>query len=275
MWQARSLTVALALLCLAAAFAAHADEPAPERTSSWWSLWSWIDDLFGISFGGVSYGSGGSDRIVGSDKLVHQGRVISDVHRVELRGPIGLVVKQGAIEQLTLHTDDNIAGLIETTVSEGVLRIGVRPGANFRTRHAIGATVQLKDLSALTVLGPGDVTCDGLDTQSLDVTAGGSGEVRLDTLHSAVVAVLLQGSGAVRLSGSSAKQNYVIEGSGELDAEEFVGRAVAVRVKGSGNARIWATQSLWVEISGSGNVRYRGQAAVTSSVTGSGRLIHD
>jgi len=270
-----ALTVALALLCLAATPGAHADEPAAERTSSWWSLWSWIDDLFGLSFGGVSYGSGGSDRVIGSDKLVHQGRVIAGVQRIELRGPISLVIKQGEVEQLTLHTDDNIAGLIETPVSDGVLRIGVRPGASFRTRHAIGATVQLRGLSALTVAGPGAVTCDGLDADSLEVTAGGSGEVHIDTLHSAAIAVLLQGSGAVRLSGNSAKQNYVIDGSGELDADELVGRAVAVRVNGSGNARIWVTGSLSVDISGSGNVHYRGQPALTTSVHGSGKLIHD
>lgn len=275
MKRARSLTAALALLYLAAVSSARADETPTNRTSSWWSLWSWIDDLFGLSFGGVSYGSGESDRVIGSDKLVHQGRVISSVYRIELRGPIGLVIKQGGAEQLTLHTDDNIAGLIETTVNDGVLRIGVRPGASFRTRHAIGATVQLKDLNALTVVGPGEVSCDGLDTESLDVTAGGSGEVRIDTLHSAAITVLLQGSGAVRLSGNSAKQNYVIDGSGELDAEELVGRAVAVRLSGTGGAKIWATESLRVDISGSGDVRYRGQPALTSSVHGSGRLIHD
>lgn len=275
MKRARSLTVALALLCLAAVPDARADEPAAQRTSSWWSLWSWIDDLFGLSFGGVSYGNAGPDRVIGSDKLVHQGRVISGVRRIELGGPIGLVIKQGEVEQLTLHTDDNIAGLIETNVDDGVLRIGVRPGASFRTRHAIGATVQLRGLSGLSVVGPGEVTCDGLDAESLDVTAGGSGEVRIDTLRSAAITVLLQGSGAVRLSGNSARQNYVIDGSGELDADELVGRAVSVRVNGSGSAKIWATGSLLVDISGSGNVRYRGQPALTTALRGSGRLIHD
>jgi len=275
MKPARSLTVALVMLFLAALPGAHADEPGAQRTSSWWSLWSWIDDLFGASFGGVTYGSGESGRVIGSDQLVHQGRVIADVRRIELRGPIGLVIKQGGVEQLTLHTDDNIVGLIQTTVNDGVLRIGVRPGASFRTRHAIGATVQLTSLSAITVVGPGEVTCDGLDAESLDVTASGPGEVRIDTLHSAAITVLLQGSGAVRLSGNSARQSFVIDGSGELDAAELVGRAVAVRVNGSGTAKLWATQSLSVDIRGSGNVRYRGQPTLTSSLQGSGRLIHD
>jgi hypothetical protein len=97
----------------------------------------------------------------------------------------------------------------------------------------------------------------------------------MNTLHSAAIGVLLRGSGAVRLSGNSAKQNYVIDGSGELDADELVGRAVAVRVNGSGNARIWVTGTLVVDISGSGDVHYRGQPALTTSLHGSGKLIHD
>jgi len=275
MGRARTWAAALALLSLAALPVALGGEPAQERSSSWWSWRSWADDLFGSSFGGVSYGSGGPDRIAGSDRLVHEVRAVSGVRGIELSGPIDLVIKQDANEKLTLHTDDNIAPLIETKVQEGILRVGVRPGANFRTRHAIGVTVALAQLGALKVLGPGDVSCDGLDSDLLDITMGGSGEVRIDSMHAAATKVLLQGSGAVHLSGTSARQDYVIDGSGEVDADELVGRAVAVRVAGSGKARIWATESLSVDISGSGDVHYRGRPALSSSLHGSGHLVHD
>lgn len=275
MRRAGTLAAALALLSLAGSPAALGDEPARERSSSWWSWRSWADDLFGSSFGGVSYGTGGPDRIIGSDRLVHEVRAIAGVRGIELSGPIDLVVKQDLDEKLTLHTDDNIAPLIETQLQEGILRIGVRPGANFRTRHAIGATVALAQLGTLKVLGPGDVGCDGLDSSLLEITMAGPGEVRFDSMHVAATKVLLQGNGAVRLSGSSAKQDYVIDGSGEVDADELVGRAVAVRMAGSGRAKIWATESLSVAITGSGDVRYRGRPALATSLQGSGRLIHD
>jgi len=272
--RAASLAAALLLLCMAAAPGRCAENEATQQSSPWWSLWSWIDELFGLSLGGVTYGSGGADRVVGSDQLVHQVRPISGVSGIELRGPIELVIKQGTVESLTLHTDDNIAPLIETNVDNGLLHIGVRPGASFRTRHAIGTTVELVRLGALQILGPGDVNCDELDTDRIEISMGGAGEVRVESLHAAAVAVRLQGSGTVHLAGSAARQDYVVEGAGDIDAEELAGRAVVVRIAGSGKAKIWATQSLSVDIAGSGDVHYRGQPALTTSVHGTGKLIH-
>jgi putative autotransporter adhesin-like protein len=263
----------LVLLGALLASSGRAEEPAAEPSSSWWSWWKWGNGAFGLSLGGVSYG-GGADRVSGSDQLVHQVRAIAGVRAIELHGPISLVLKQGPAEKLTLHTDDNIAPLIETTVDDGLLRIGVRPGASFRTAHAIGATVELTGLARLKALGSGDVTCAQLNTDLLEITLRGPGGVRIDDLHTATLAVLLQGSGDVHLSGSAARQGYVVEGSGDVDAEELAGREVAVRVAGSGDVKVWATQSLSIEIAGSGDVHYHGQPALTKSVHGSGDIIH-
>jgi len=267
------LAGSLVMACVLLAASARADEPAAEHSSSWWSWWSWGNGPFGLTFGGVSYGNG-PDRVTGSDKLVHQVRTIAGVRAIELRGPIDVVLKQGPAQRLTLHTDDNIAPLIETAVDDGVLRIGVRPGASFRTGHAIGATVELAHLGSLKTLGSGDVTCAQFDTDLLELTVRGSGGVRIDDLHTGTVAVLLQGSGDVHLSGTAAQQGYVAEGSGDIDADELAGREVAVRVAGSGDVQVWATQTLSIEIAGSGDVHYRGQPALTKSVHGSGDIIH-
>jgi len=264
---------ALVLACAVLAVSARADEPSAEHSSSWWSWWSWGNGPFGLSFGGVSYGNG-ANRVSGSDQLVHQTRTISGVRAIELRGPIDIVLKQGSVEKLTLHTDDNIAPLIETAVDDGVLHIGVRPGASFHTGHAIGATVELTQLASLKALGSGDVTCAQFDTDLLEITVRGSGGVRIDDLRTGTVAVLLQGSGDVYLSGAAAKQGYVVEGSGDVDADELAGREVAVRVAGSGDVKVWASETLSIDIAGSGDVRYHGQPALTKSVHGSGEIIH-
>jgi hypothetical protein len=267
-----ALAVAAAALLLAPALAA---DPPPDQggKSSWWSWWSWGDGIFGINIGGVSYG-GGPHRLVGSDKLVHELRLITGAQAIELAGPINVVLKQGQVEKATLHTDDNIAALVQTSVEGGVLHIGIQPGASFRTKHPIGLTIELPKLSALRVLGSGDITCAQFDADVLEIDVRGSGDVHIDGLRAPAVAVLVQGSGNVQLSGSVPKQGFEIEGSGDVDAEELAGAAVAVRVTGSGDAKVWATESLQVQITGSGDVSYRGQPALTRSVTGSGSLTH-
>jgi hypothetical protein len=247
-----------------------AAEPAQE-SASWWSWWSWADGIFGLHFGGVSFGDG-AHPVTGSDKLVHQARSIAGVHAIELQGPIDIVLKQGQSEKLTLHTDDNIAPLIDTHVDAGVLHIGLQHGVGFRTKHAIGATVEITHLDSLKVLGSGDVTCAQLDTDLLEITVRGTGKVRIDSLQTGALAALIQGSGDLHVAGRAPRQGYVVEGSGDVDAEELAGRDVAVRVAGSGDVKVWATGTLAVDIAGSGDVHYHGQPALTQSIHGSGSL---
>ncbi len=262
----RTLCLAAAVLTMSGARA----EPPPAEHHGWWS---WSDGVFGFLFDGVSYGDG-PDRIVGSDKLVHDGRAIDGAHSIELRGPINIVLKQAATPKATVHTDDNIAPLIQTVVTNGVLRISVREGARFRARHPIGVTVELDHLDAIKVTGSGDVRCAQFATDLLELTVIGSGDVRFDALTAGAVAVLVKGSGDVALSGTAPQQGYVIEGSGDVDANELTGRNVAVRVAGSGDARVWATDNLTVEIAGSGDVSYHGNPVVKKTVRGSGEVTH-
>ena len=265
-----ALLLAVAIAALAAA-PVRAQTESSDHQSIWWS---WGDGNYGLTFGGVSYGSG-RDRVVGSDKLIHQVRPIAGVTGIEVRGPINVVLKQAPAEKLTVHTDDNLVDFIETTVSDGTLRIGVKEGASFRSRHRLGVTVEVPHLRAVRLMGSGDLTCADFETDLLELTIHGSGDARFDALRAGTVAVLIQGSGDVHLSGSTPKQGYVIEGSGDLDASELAGREVAVRINGSGDAHVWSTASLSVDINGSGDVRYRGRPTIRKSINGSGDLMAD
>jgi hypothetical protein len=192
-----------------------------------------------------------------------------------LRGPIDVVLRQGGTEKVTVHTDDNIAPLIETNVVDGILRIGVQQGAAFRTKHHLGITVDAKQISTIRLSGSGDLRCAGLDAELLELTLQGSGDVRIDNLKVPTLAVLLQGSGNVNLAGTAAKQGFVLEGSGDIEAGELGGRDVGVKLVGSGDARVWASDALTIELAGSGDVRYRGQPKLTKNQHGSGDIVHE
>lgn len=263
----RAVAILLAIV-LAAAGPVRA-EPEPADPHSGW--WSWLDGTFVVNMGGVSVGNG-HDRVVGSDKLVHQPRSIAGVRGIEVRGPINVVLRQAPAEKLTVHTDDNLTALIETTVTDGLLVIGVKEGASFRSRHPIGVSVEVPHLRSVKLMGSGDLTCADFESELLEITIHGSGDARFDALRAGTVAVLIQGSGDVRLSGTVPQQGYVIEGSGDVDARELAGREVAVRVNGSGNAHVWASDSLSVDLNGSGDVNYRGHPTVRKSINGSGDL---
>ena len=63
-----------------------------------------------------------------------------------------------------------------------------------------------------------------------------------------------------------------ISGSGNHDSPELKGRDVLINVSVSGEATVWATDTLSVDISGSDHVDYQGHPKVKRSVTGSGNV---
>ena len=46
-------------------------------------------------------------------------------------------------------------------------------------------------------------------------------------------------------------------------------------ITGSGDARVWASQTLSVDIDGSGDVHYRGKPSIRKAINGSGDLTSD
>jgi len=94
--------------------------------------------------------------------------------------------------------------------------------------------------------------------------------VRVDRVDTDVFEATLQGSatsssircaptrwrvdrrhGDVRLKGTATSLGAVIEGSGDLHAAELPANQVAVRMRGSGDARVHAIDELKVEVDGS------------------------
>ena len=75
-----------------------------------------------------------------------------------------------------------------------------------------------------------------------------------------------------RATGHALTQGYSLAGSGDVHAADLVGEQVAVKIAGSGDAQVHATQTLAVSIAGSGDVRYRGHPRVSRAIAGSGEV---
>ncbi|MEO0725653.1 MAG: DUF2807 domain-containing protein, partial [Bacteroidota bacterium] len=80
------------------------------------------------------------------------------------------------------------------------------------------------------------------------------------------------GAGDIELDGSADDISIGISGSGDVDAMGMTAQNCDVRVSGSGNVKVHATQQLNVRVSGSGDVYYRGNPNVQSRISGSGDL---
>ena len=84
----------------------------------------------------------------------------------------------------------------------------------------------------------------------------------------------LPGSGNITVTGAADSVNISLPGSGNIYCDGLKAKSATVTLNGSGNIKVFASQSLDASIRGSGEVRYDGnQAKVNKSVIGSGSIM--
>lgn len=247
-----AMTLFAAAAWLAAPMAAHAGEG-----DSWLSRMGW-------------------NGVKGSGTLKTESRVVTGFQAVALRGSMNLVLRQGTREGIELRADDNILPLIETSVVDhgGVptLEIGSKRGVSYSSQTPVVATIDLKTLTALTISGSGDVTCDSLKTAQLRIALSGSGNLRLQRLDTDALSSKVSGSGDQRFAGRATQAEFSVSGSGDIDAKALEADDVSVSVAGSGDASVTARKTLSVSIAGSGSVVYAGDPSLKTSVAGHGSI---
>jgi hypothetical protein len=190
---------------------------------------------------------------VGSGNVITETRQVSGFDRIRFRGSGRIIVDQTGVESLTVEAEDNIVPLLRSDVENGVLILGLRPGTRIVAYRPIVFRLTVKQLTGIEASGSGSTEVNRLDTQRFVFDGNGSGKARL--------------------SGRAGTQEVSLSGSGEYDAESVDSRTVNVRVSGSGDVLLNATESLDVEVSGSAEIRYVGEPRVIQRISGSGSVI--
>lgn len=196
-------------------------------------------------------------------------RSVEAFDRVDVGGNIDVEIEVGPATGVTLTGDDNLLPIVETEVREGTLHL--RPREEVDPRAGMRATITTPSLEAASIGGSGEVRIRGVRADAFDAGVRGSGSMVADGSFGDLT-VEVSGSGELALSGSADRVDALVTGSGEIDLVEVRARTAHVRVTGSGDASIHATDSVDARVSGSGEVRYAGDPAVWSHVSGSGKV---
>ncbi|QIB66947.1 GIN domain-containing protein [Kineobactrum salinum] len=122
--------------------------------------------------------------------------------------------------------------------------------------------------------GSGDIQAARVAVEQLRLNLSGSGDIHLGETAAQDTVAVINGSGDISVREPSYCDNVEISiiGSGDVDMRKLDGVSFAVKIVGSGTARIGVAQSLDVSILGSGDTFYRGEPQVSQSVLGSGEL---
>ncbi len=215
-----------------------------------------------------------ADSIDGSGVTRTETREVSGFRGVSLGVPAKLELRQGGSEGLSITGDDNIVPRVETVVEDGTLRIRwADPRSTTITFKRLDIVVNAKGIDGLAIGGAGQIHAERLKTGTLRASLGGSGGISIDSLDADSANATIDGSGFLKAAGRADSLDVTVSGSGRLAAAKLESRRAKITLAGSGDATVWATQSLSANLAGSGEVRYYGKPEVRTTIAGSGRDI--
>ena len=208
--------------------------------------------------------------VQGSGNVITQAREVAKFSHVRLKGSGKVFLTPGQKQSLEIKTDDNIMPLIETEVAGNKLTISHGNNRLRPTFFEVYITVQ--NLEGIGISGSGDIVGKGrFVTDSLYVEISGSGDMDLE-VETDLLENKISGSGSLQLAGKAEEYTIAVSGSGKIDAFDVDAKHVSVKVSGSGNCKVTATESLEARISGSGDVYYKGRPRINTNISGSGSL---
>lgn len=134
--------------------------------------------------------------------------------------------------------------------------------------------ITVPDLTLMEITSSGDIYGDNRFriNGDLELRTAGSGDFDLN-LDVKELYTTVNGSGNLFLKGYAEVHELDLDGSGEVRAYPLTTRHTRISHYGSGNAEIFAQNSLYARLRGSGNVYFTGYPVVDYFVSGSGSLI--
>ncbi len=190
------------------------------------------------------------EQIVGSGKLVSETRAVAPFTGIQLVGSGNVVITHDTVQTLTVETDDNILGLLSTSVENGLLIVSLKDGSYSNITVNIHAS--MKTVNLLECVGSGQFTT--------------SGSVNTD-----VITCRITGAGSMTLNGTARSETIEIDGAGEIHNFGLVSSTCSAAISGAGNIEVAVTDELTASIAGSGVITYTGNPpTVHQTISGTG-----
>jgi len=210
------------------------------------------------------------ETVKGSGEVVAEERQLSEFKTIKLKGVGRVILTQGNTHFINIETDNNIMPLIETEVQNDQLVIS-QGNYNLRPTKLV-FNITVVHLKGIAISGAGDVIGKSrfaADDFAAKISGSGDMDLELDVVN---LETAISGSGSMNLTGKTDRHDAQISGSGKINAFDMQARNVSLKISGSGDCKINATEILHTRISGSGDVFYKGHPRISSKISGSGSL---
>lgn len=211
--------------------------------------------------------------IKGNGNVITQTRNTKDYDAIKVSGFFDVILVKGEEGKIIVKAEDNLQKYVITEVDGDELVIKLKKGINLSTKKGIYITVPFEDIEQISLSGSGDVsTKNTISGRELDIKLSGSGDVNLD-VDAKEVNSQITGSGDITLNGNTTYLDASVTGSGDFGAKNLKASNVTIRITGSGDANVYASDKIEAKVTGSGDIVFYGNPKIeTTKVTGSGDI---
>lgn len=205
-----------------------------------------------IMIDGQEYGSGSSNVVRGSGKIVTDKRNLSAFDKLSINVTADIEYIASNSYQLELTADDNIAAVITSTISGNTLSIDTN--RSFSTQSTFRIKIYgTASLHSLLVDGSADVNLQGISSDLLEIN--------------------LDGTGDISAKGTVKKLIIKIDGSGDVNTKALQADNVSINVDGTADVTVTVNKMLDVAIDGVSDVTYYGHpASINKTIDGVGEV---
>ncbi len=228
--------------------------------------------LMASLLGGCGAGGIGATRVPGSGTIVTESRSVPAFDRIALAGEGEVVVVAGDEPSLTVETDGNLLGHIETAVAGRTLEIATERGIDIAPSRGVVYRVTTPSVTGVTLSGAGSVALGRWAADEFSVVLSGAGDVSIERLDARSLDVVIAGAGRVEVAGRVETQHVTLPGAGSYEAAGLESDHASVSASGVGSAVLQVASDLDANVSGAGSIDYYGSPRVAVSVTGTGTI---
>lgn len=219
-----------------------------------------------IAIGSLVFAS--CSNITGSGNIVTEKRQTSSFRGISTGGAYDVELKKGPGVEVTVESDDNVIGYVETRVEGDVLVISTRDHINFMNTHT-KIFVTAPEIKLFKTSGASSIKTKDMFTSTEKMSFESSGASSIEAnVDAPEMYAKASGASKIELSGRTRDYKAVASGSADIKSGGLLTENTEVKVSGAASAHVHASVNLNAEASGSASVYYRGGAVVQQRVSG-------
>ncbi len=206
--------------------------------------------------------------IEGNGKVVEETRDLGDFDKISVTRGMNVYISQGGSQKVVVKADENLLDVIETSVSDGILKVSCNRGIRKAGSNKVLVTVPNIDLLKTTA-GSNVFADDTLHLKTLEIKSTAGSNVKL-LLNAEELYVSAMAGSNISLNGTSEAFNAKANSGSNVKAGDL--HTTNCDLKASSGANIWinVSKELSAKVSSGANVFYYGNPEATNIEKSSG-----